>query len=79
MQFHLTTLAEHVDLSRVERALWSVDPAALVDFDGDTAQLRVSTSLSALELIEAVDHAGYPIVEEHIVPQRSECCGGCGG
>jgi hypothetical protein len=79
MQFNVTTRGKFVDLGAVERALQAVDPAAVVDRDAQGELLRVSTILSALELIDVVDRAGLRIARDQIVPLKSECCGGCGG
>lgn len=78
MQFRVATRVENVDLGAVERALRAVDPAAMVDLTDAGDQLRVSTFMSAFELMEAVDRAGYPVTRDQVVPVKSECCGGCG-
>jgi hypothetical protein len=79
MQFNVTTRGKFVDLGAVERALQAVDPAAVVDRDAHGDLLRVSTILSALELIDVIDRAGLRLTRDQIVPLKSECCGGCGG
>ena len=78
MQFRVATLAENVDVGAVERAIRAVDPAAMVDLADAGDQLRVSTFMSASELIEAVDQAGYPVTKDQVVQMKSQCCGGCG-
>lgn len=79
MQFHIVTRGERFDLGTIERALQAVDPAAVLDRGGCDDLLRVSTTLSALELIDVVDRAGLRVTRDQVVPLKSECCGGCGG
>lgn len=79
MQFRVATGVENVDVNAVQCALRAVDPAALVDWEDNAAELRVSTYMTVSELMEAVDQAGYPITADQVFLVKSECCGGCGG
>ncbi len=79
MQFKVAADPYAVDLSAVENALKLADPAAVVDFDPAGDHLRISTFMSALEVLECVDGAGVAVSRDQIEQLPSECCGGCGG
>ena len=65
------------DLSPLDRAIVGLDPAALVDLDATSAQLRVSTVAQVQELADALAAAGHPVALRDIEAQPSVCCGGC--
>lgn len=71
--------AAAADADAVRDALLASDPAALVDADGPSGALRVSTYLDADELRGVLGSAGLPVEAGQIVRQPSNCCGGCGG
>jgi hypothetical protein len=79
MQFKLELGAPVTDLPRLQAALLSLDPAALVDIDDAGTRLRVASILDAEALYRLVAGAGYPVERSRIVGVPSECCGGCGG
>jgi copper chaperone CopZ len=47
-------------MSRVTQALKSVDPAAKLDIDLKTRQVRIESACELLELTDALAEAGYP-------------------
>lgn len=65
------------DLAALGDALLDVDPAALVDFDGDA--LRLSTCLEPVEFVPVLGAAGLAVESARVARLPSECCGGCGG
>jgi len=79
MEFRIATHRTIPDVPAIERSLREADPAALVDFESASAQLRISTFISAPELAEVVDRAGFPVSADQVIRMPSECCGGCGG
>lgn len=60
-------------------AVTGSDPAAVVDTDAHTGELRIATSLGLDELRSALDGAGLEVEAGDIVAKPSNCCGGCGG
>ena len=79
MQIHIKLADSPVELARLQAALVAIDPAAVIDRDPLSAQLRVSAGLSAGELQAVARAAGLELVDAQIERRPSECCGGCGG
>ena len=79
MKFNISTHGGPVDLDAVEQALLHADPAAVVDLDGTSTLLRVSTCLDGNELQKLVSVAGVPVALADVQQLPSECCGGCSG
>lgn len=79
MQFHIETRGITPDLVAINDAISAIDPAAVVDIDPVSAQLRVSAELSAHELLGTLAQAGYPIGHGQLRPLPSICCGDCSG
>lgn len=77
MEFHITMRTPLPDIVAIDEAVRAVDPAALVDLDGNT--LRVATSLRSSELTSAIFAAGYPLDAGQVTQLPSVCCGGCSG
>ena len=46
---------------RVTKAVHSVDPAARVEADPSTREVRVQSSAGSAALMKALDEAGYPV------------------
>lgn len=67
------------DLAAIERSLLALDPAALLDRDAATGNLRCSTSALAVELVFALAAAGHRLTPDAIERLPSVCCGGCSG
>lgn len=78
MEFHVR-IAGQPDLGAIESQLFGIDPAALVDHDAASCQLRISTVAHPRELAEAIAAAGYRVTAADIELQPSVCCGGCSG
>ena len=79
MEFHVRFAGAKPDLQAFETRLLALDPAALVDLDATSAQLRVSTVAQVQELADALAAAGHPVALRDIEAQPSVCCGGCIG
>ena len=67
------------ELSVLERALLTLDPAALVDLDASGRTIRMATVLTRPELLECLDAAGLPADASRLRQLPSTCCGGCSG
>ncbi len=79
MQYTIETNAPQADLAVLRRGLDEVDPAAMVDIDPASGQVRISTLIGAAELLPLVRGAGYAIGADELQQLPSQCCGGCGG
>ena len=77
MEFHIAMGAARPELVVIDDAVHAIDPAALIDIDGET--LRVATSLGASELTSLINAAGYPLSLYQVTQLPSICCGGCSG
>ncbi len=77
MQFNVPLSAAAIDPAAIEARLQTLDPAALVDTDGQA--LRISSSLSEREIASLLADAGHPVDPARIAREPSVCCGGCGG
>jgi hypothetical protein len=77
MEYRITMRAEPVDVEVIDEALRAIDPAGLVDLDGD--RLRVATCLHVAELASLIGAAGYPIDDNQLIQLPPTCCGGCSG
>jgi hypothetical protein len=67
------------ELSVLERALLTLDPAALVDLDASGRTIRMATVLTRPELLACLDAAGLPADPSRLRQLPSTCCGGCSG
>ncbi len=79
MQSTIRITGSPPDVGDMEKAIRAADPAALVDIDPTGQMLRIATSIDALQLLEVMKKAGYPVKEDQLQRVPSECCGGCGG
>ncbi|MEO6517534.1 MAG: hypothetical protein ABIO17_00875 [Pseudoxanthomonas sp.] len=79
MQYTIESSAPQADLALLRRGLDEVDPAAMVDMDPASGQVRISTLIGAAELLTLVKAAGYPVGADALQQLPSQCCGGCGG
>lgn len=79
MEFHITLKQPVADLGAIENAIRNVDPAAQIDIDKRTQNLRVAAHIDATELASVLNRAGYPVQPLQVVQLPSGCCGGCGG
>lgn len=79
MEFHIRFAGSAPDPARVEEAIRSLDPSALVDVDPASPTLRVATSIGARQLVALVGQAGYPVALQQVAQRPSICCGGCSG
>ena len=79
MQYTIGSSAPPADLAALRRGLDEVDPAAMVDIDPGTGQVRISTLIGAAELLAVVKGTGYAIGADELQQLPSQCCGGCGG
>jgi hypothetical protein len=79
MQYRVIVPVAPTQLGAILQACRSADPAALVDIDGVADELRVSTSMTAGELVQALGTAGLAVPDSSVRLRPSECCGGCSG
>ena len=79
MKFNIRTDGRPIDVPAIEQALQQADPSAMIDLDGTTASLRISTYLEGGELLGLMSGAGFTIPSADLERLPSECCGGCGG
>lgn len=79
MEFHIDTAGAQLDLGAIEEALQDLDPAALLDMEGDGRTLRVSTILEGPTLLGLLAGAGVSVSVEQLYQVPSICCGGCSG
>ncbi|GAB2501339.1 hypothetical protein [Arenimonas alkanexedens] len=79
MQYDIHLASTPADLSAIRDALCRVDPAAIADLDPATGLLRVSASLSSLEVGDVLATTDPSLVPAQIMALPSTCCGGCGG
>jgi hypothetical protein len=79
VQYRLAMPVGHEQLETLRHSLCGADPAALVDFDPDTGELRISSCMTPGEAAFALRHAGFDVSTAQIRLQPSECCGGCAG
>jgi len=78
MQYQVQLAGATPDLGAVEKALQSVDPAALVDVGSQQQVLRVAAAMDATQLLAVLGEGGLT-VSAQVERVASECCGGCGG
>lgn len=79
MEFHVQLNGSRPDLDALGDVIRDVDPSALLDVDASGAVMRVAAALQALELVELLGQAGYPVTREQVRQLPSICCGGCSG
>lgn len=79
MQYDVILASAKPDLEAIRDALCDADPAAVADFDALNGVLRISASLPADALGEALAQSGHPVPAGQVFQQPSTCCGGCGG
>jgi len=79
MEFHVYLDRSVPDLAAIDEAIRDVDPAAVLDVDASGSVMRVAAAVNALELVELLGSAGYPIERERVSQLPSICCGGCSG
>ena len=79
MKFNIKTNGQAIDVFVIEQALIQADPAAVIDIDRTTSQLRVSTCLDDTALLGLIADAGFPIPAANLQGVPSDCCGGCSG
>ena len=65
-------------VNTVTRAIRSVDTNAAVQVDLQTGRVQVESSAATVELLKAVNDAGYPAVQSKVVgsapARKSGCC-----
>jgi hypothetical protein len=79
MEFHIALTDGAPDPAQVQDAMFGVDPMAVVDLDMSGLVMRISSSTTALDLIEVLRHVGWTVAPAQVVQLPSICCGGCGG
>ena len=79
MEFNVRLDSAEADPARIEQHLLDIDPAGIVDFDPASRVLRLSASLSELEIAAFLRASGHPVELSRIERLPSVCCGGCGG
>lgn len=79
MEFHIALTAASPDPAVVQEAMYDVDPSTVVDLDMSGLVLRVSSSATAVELLEVLHQSGWMVTPEQVAQLPSICCGGCGG
>lgn len=79
MEFHVDGLPAAADMAAIADAIYTIDPAALVDMDQSTGALRVNASISADALTAAIGATGQQVAGLLVMQLPSHCCGGCGG
>lgn len=77
--FFKMKMAEQPDLGKLEAILLQSDPAAMLAFNKQAAELRVSTTLTDQELLAVLRAGDCPVSASQLLRIPSECCGGCGG
>jgi hypothetical protein len=78
MQYTLT-LGGTPDIAAIEKIVYGLDPAAVVDLETRASQLRISSLATDAELIACLREAGIAVATDALVRLPSQCCGGCGG
>lgn len=79
MEFHIAVSDTSPAPAIVQDALFDLDPTAVVDLDMSGLVLRVSSSTTAVDLIEVLRQIGWAVAPEQVVQLPSICCGGCSG
>lgn len=79
MEFHVRLTHPIADLTTIEDAIRTLDPAAQIDIDKPGQNLRVAAYVEATELVSLLNCAGYPVNPLQVVQLPSICCGGCSG
>jgi hypothetical protein len=77
MEFHIAMGTSPMDIVVIDEAIRDLDPAAVVDLDGNT--LRVATSLEVRALTSAIRSTGIALDERQVTQLPSICCGACSG
>lgn len=72
-------LPQSPDITRIAQLLCEEDPSAVFDAAPGTPALRLSTTLSALDVHDVFERAGQPLQSSQLRALPSVCCGGCGG
>lgn len=67
------------DVAALDRAIVELDPAAVVDLDGDGRTIRMATVLTRAELLACIAEAGLSADNARLRQLPSVCCGGCSG
>ena len=79
MQYEIAGVPGTLDLTLFTHLLTDADPAAVVDLAPDTRTLRISTSLDAHSVLDALRRTGIDVAAMAVDTLPSQCCGGCGG
>ncbi|TAL82449.1 MAG: hypothetical protein EPN74_17155 [Rhodanobacter sp.] len=79
MEFHIAVSDTSPAPAIVQDALFDLDPTAVVDLDMSGLVLRVSSSTTAVDLIEVLRQLGWAVAPEQVAQLPSICCGGCSG
>ncbi|MEO7064581.1 MAG: hypothetical protein ABI082_12525 [Dokdonella sp.] len=79
MEFHIEMAQPSAALGTIEKALFDVDPMSVVDIESTGKILRVSTAMTAAQLLELLRQSGLVLAPKQVVQLPSICCGGCSG
>ena len=79
MEYHVKLTHPVTDITLIEDAIQSLDPAAQIDIDTPSQALRVAGYLEATDLVALLNRSGCPVEPQQVVQLPSMCCGGCGG
>lgn len=78
MQFELSSC--HLDASRLDAAMRSLDPGARITLDAAHGRLEVVSSATPGQVQDLLDELGCgatPLAAEEHVSGGTTCCGGC--
>ena len=79
MKYLIETSEPESAVAAIEAALLARDPAAVVDIDPHSGDIRVATALDEVGLVAQANRAGLAITPAQVRPLPSDCCGGCSG
>lgn len=79
MEFHIAFSGTAPDPARIEDAIRSVDPSAMVDIEPNADTLRIAASMDVVELAALISMAGFAVAPSQVTRIASICCGGCSG
>jgi len=63
----------------IQDIMFNVDPNAVVDLDMSGLVMRISSYVTATDLIEVLRRAGWTVAPQQVVQLPTICCGGCSG
>jgi hypothetical protein len=79
MEFHIALTDACPSPDVIQDAMFDADPNAVVDLDMSGLVMRISSYVTASDLIEILRRTGWAVAPEQVAQLPTICCGGCSG